>query len=140
MIEPTNPGGACGIGCAVYEGEMLIKEYSYFIAAKRENTNNIAEYMAFIRAFKHCIENDYQGKNILIQGDSQLCVKQLNGDWGIKSGAYVKYAYMAKDFLKKVKVNNRVMIEWIPRELNQTADDLSKKELINHGISITKRR
>lgn len=29
--EPTNPGGASGIGCAVYEGSKLIKEYSYFI-------------------------------------------------------------------------------------------------------------
>jgi ribonuclease HI len=135
--EPINPGGACGIGCIVFRNGELIKEYSYFVSQKPNNTNNIAEYMAFIRALKFIKEEKLLNKNIIIRGDSMLCINQLKGNWQIKNGAYLKYAFIAKKLLKELP--NNIFFEWIPREKNQIADDLSKKELIKNGITITKR-
>lgn len=135
--EPKNPGGAQGIGVVVYHKEKIIQEYSYYIAAKPENTNNVAEYMAFIRVLKWIKEAGIQNKKILIRGDSMLVIEQMNGRWQIKSGQYTKYAKIAIDLMSKI--NNNLTIEWVRRDFNQVADELSKKELINHGIRITKR-
>ncbi len=137
--EPKNPGGASGIGCAVFKGREVIKEYSYFIPADPKNTNNVAEYISFIRALKWIDESCITDAYITIRGDSMMCVKQLNKEWGIKQGAYVKYAYKAIALLDKVNKNNTVIIEWIPRVKNEYADTLSKKELEKNNIKITER-
>ena len=134
--EPCNPGGASGIGCAVFKGEKVIKEYSYFIPADPKNTNNVAEYISFIRALRWIADNQIADADITIRGDSMMCVKQLNKEWGIKQGAYVKYAHKALALLDEVKKNNTVTIEWVPRVLNEHADMLSKKELEKHNVEI----
>lgn len=134
--EPVNPGGAQGIGVAIYKGGCLIKTYSYYIPARPNNTNNVAEYMAFIRILKWIKEFNIEG-NMLIRGDSMLVIQQMNGNWSIKNGMYVKYAMMAKKMLYEIK--NNIQIEWVRRDFNEKADELSKKELIKNGIRITKR-
>lgn len=51
-------------------------------------TNNQAEYMALIRGLKAVIENpqiDALKSEIVIRGDSQLVIKQLNGEWKVKN-------------------------------------------------------
>lgn len=138
--EPTNPGGASGIGCVIYQDDKKIKEYSYFIPAKPTNTNNIAEYMSFIRALKWVEEVKPSERNITILGDSQLCIRQLSGEWRIKQGAYVKYAYMAKKLIDDLSSEYVLKFEWVPRELNEVADELSKRELLKHNIKITQRK
>jgi ribonuclease HI len=136
--EPTNPGGASGIGCAIYKDDKLIKEYSYYIPKNPKNTNNVAEYMAFIRALKHIKENGLTGK-MLIRGDSMLCIKQLSGEWGAKGGMYLRYYLLAKTLTEELSKQCEITFEWIPREKNEVADELSKRELANHGIYPTKR-
>lgn len=51
-------------------------------------TNNQAEYMSLIRGLKAIIENpqiDPLTAEIVIKGDSQLVIKQLNGEWKVKN-------------------------------------------------------
>lgn len=51
-------------------------------------TNNQAEYMSLIRALKAVIENpsiDALKAELVIRGDSQLVIKQLNGEWKVKN-------------------------------------------------------
>jgi len=138
--EPVNPSGAMGMGVIILENDVVIKEYSYYIPAKKENTNNSAEYMSFIRILKWIKETNISNRKIEIFGDSMLVIKQMNNEWGINGGAYAKYYFMAKDLLFECKKYNDVVIKWIPRDQNQLADDLSKRELIKNVIKITKRK
>lgn len=51
-------------------------------------TNNQAEYMSLIRGLKAVIEHpeiDTLKAEIIIKGDSQLVIKQLNGEWKVKN-------------------------------------------------------
>jgi ribonuclease HI len=124
--EPKNPGGKIGAGFYITDGE---KEFAgnIFVPAKAENTNNIAEYMAFIKVLELMKNKD--GDKIEIFGDSMLVVNQMNGEWQIKHGAYREYAEKAKLLLTEVKSHNDVIISWIGRDLNEKADYQSMKAI-----------
>lgn len=123
---PTNPGGKMGMGIFITDGE---KEFSScnFIPAKPVNTNNIAEYLAFIMILE-CMKSKV-GDKIEIFGDSKLVVCQMNEEWQVKRGAYREYALRAKPMVDALKLKNEVTIQWIPRELNKKADFQSMKAI-----------
>jgi ribonuclease HI len=124
--EPTNPGGKIGSGIYITDGE---KEFATntFIPAHPKNTNNIAEYMAFIMVLDY-MKNKTDCK-IEIFGDSMLVVNQMNGSWRLKKGAYMEYALKAAPLLAELKKKNTVTITWIPREQNDKADYQSMKAI-----------
>jgi ribonuclease HI len=124
--EPTNPGGKIESGIYITDGE---KEFATntFISAHPKNTNNIAEYLAFIKVLK--IMNFKSDCKIEIFGDSMLVVNQMNDKWQIKHGAYRDYAIEAKELLSILKQRNEVIISWIPREQNEKADYQSMKAI-----------
>src|SRR6266481_4901423 len=79
-----NPGPA-GIGAVLYEGgadpaKTKIKEIQKYIGTA---TNNFAEYSALIAALELAAELGY--KSIKCFLDSELVVKQLNGQYKIKA-------------------------------------------------------
>jgi len=124
--EPKNPGGKMGMGIYITDGT---KEFASntFVAAKPENTNNIAEYSAFIMILG--LMKNKIGDKIEIFGDSMLVVNQMNGEWRLKKGAYMEYALKASPLLSELKRNNEVVIRWIPREQNEKADFQSMKAI-----------
>ena len=124
--EPNNPGGKIGAGVYITDGEHEFED-NIFVLAKKDNTNNIAEYMAFIKVLR--IMNFKSNCKIEIYGDSMLVVNQMNGDWQIKKGAYKEYAIQAKEDLSILKQRNEVIIGWIPREQNEKADFQSMKAI-----------
>lgn len=125
--EPKNPGGHMGYGAIVKVDGKVVLGWSGFDEASPTNTNNIAEYKSLEKIIDFLIENDLTGNDIIIRGDSQLAVRQMNGEYGMNSGAYIPYA---RRCLTKVAQFKRLPIfDWIPREENQEADDLSKSEL-----------
>ena len=124
--EPKNPGGKIGAGVFVTDGEQIF-EKSIYKPANPKNTNNIAEYLAFIRVLE-LMKNKTDCK-IEIFGDSMLVINQMNGEWQIKSGAYREYALKAKPLLEELKKKNAVIIAWIPRDQNEKADFQSMKAI-----------
>ncbi len=120
-----------GIGAVIYEGDNILYEHSEHIPASRENSNNVAEYMAMNAVLDWLIMHGYTGDNILIRGDSKLSVMQCAGKWNINKGIYVPLAYKARE-LKQNFINIR--FEWIPRELNDYADRLSKQPMKKAGV------
>ena len=136
--EPTTPGGAMGMGAIIIvDGEVKLS-HSEFVPADRGNTNNIAEYRSFEVILDFLIANEMQDKDVTIRGDSKLVIEQMNFNWAIKQGAYVPYAERCKQKILKHFANHK--IEWIPRHLNERADELSKSELVKHNIKITVRQ
>ncbi len=75
-----NPGPA-GVGIVVEDGDgNVILTLSKPVG---NVTNNAAEYMALIEALKVAMR--YDAKRIIINSDSELVVKQVNGDYAVRS-------------------------------------------------------
>ncbi|OGN08447.1 MAG: hypothetical protein A2750_01865 [Candidatus Yanofskybacteria bacterium RIFCSPHIGHO2_01_FULL_45_42] len=115
-----NPGpSALGV---VIEGDIERKEYGEYLG---EQTNNFAEYSAVIFALKKLksLIGGEKSKNSVIEihADSELLVKQLNGEYKIKEEGIQKL------FLEvwNLKLDfGEVAFRHIPREENHGADAL----------------
>ncbi len=77
-----NPGPS-GIGVVVCNDKgSILYEYREFTGVK---TNNQAEYTALIKALE--IALTYRAKNVRCYMDSELLVKQLNGEYRVRNPA-----------------------------------------------------
>ncbi len=111
-----NPG-PMGIGVVVLRHGKKVKEISEYIG---EGTNNIAEYSAVIRGLEYA---KHEGENgVHIKSDSQLIVRQLNGQYKVKDAKLKELKLRVDD----LRTGMAVKFEHIPREQNQDADALSK--------------
>jgi ribonuclease HI len=133
--EPVNPGGTASFGAVIFKSAAQVWSCSRLFYPKagreRETSNNVAEYSGFIAILEYCLEQGWAGEKILIRGDSNLVIQQCFGTWKIRKGYYVPLAHKAIKLLRKFR---RVTGEWIPREKNSIADELSKAELIKAGV------
>lgn len=112
-----NPGHS-GIGIvAVDTCGKRIKEISEYIG---EVTNNVAEYTALNFALAEALILNF--KNISIKSDSELLVKQLNGEYKVKSNNIKSLYLQAKHLIKGF---NSVKVSYIQRTKNKEADRLA---------------
>lgn len=135
--EPTNPGGAMGMGAIIKVDDETKMLHSDFVAARPENTNNIAEYLALEKCIDFLLQEELDADDITIHGDSQLAIYQMNGTYGMNSGAYIPYAQRC--LTKLASFRRPPKFVWLPRDENIEADNLSKKYLIENNIPIAKR-
>lgn len=84
-------------------------------------TNNVAEYEGLLAAAKWLHENA-RGEKIMVLGDSQLVIRQMQGDWQIRSATSKKYVPLIRRLLDGLDVT----FSWIQREDNKDADELSR--------------
>lgn len=122
---PQNPGGIMGIGAIVMRKDEVLLKHSESIEANEKNTNNVAEYLSLIQILQFLLKNNLQAEKISVRGDSMLVVNQMKGKWRMKQGAYLAYAKEARELMSKF---TNLSINWIPREENEVADELSKKQ------------
>jgi len=144
--EPVNPGGAMGVGAIIYMDDEILDEYSDFEGPAKSNSNNVAEYMAFTHIVEYLVEqltedNRLPLKDIRIdiRGDSKLVIEQMCKRWRIKAGYYVAFAKEAMlkwEGLQRICFDLRIplTLQWVPRNMNDKADELSKKKLIENNI------
>jgi len=145
--EPVNPGGFAAYGVFIRiqmnatQWGILLKESKLFVPRKgheKETSNNVAEYSGLLRALQWLKENKYNEDHIIYRSDSQLVIYQNSIDpryhhkWKMKGGYYMPIAKKAQALLKHFP---NLIFEWIPREENSLADELSKAELIKAGIT-----
>lgn len=130
-VEPYNPGGHGGFGMLVKRNGVVIHSEAIYIGRWPALSNNCAEYAGCIAALRFLIRENL--KQATVYGDADMIVKQVNGKWRIREGAYIPYfheAYALKQQLPQVK------IVWIPREQNAEADDLSKQAVTKRPTMI----
>lgn len=132
--EPKNPGGSMGIGSIVKVNAETVYADSRFYEAKPTNTNNIAEYLGLGFVLKYILDNNLDSEEVTIMGDSQVAIKQMNGEYGINAGNYVKYALRCKELIASFK--KKPVLFWIKREQNTEADELSKRALSDNGVQV----
>ncbi len=118
-----NPGEA-GIGIVFSDGagESFHKIYKYI----GETTNNVAEYTALITALEEAQKQGF--KKIAILSDSELMVKQVNGQYKVKDANLKNLNKRVQELWQHF---DTATIQHIPREKNEEADSLSNLALDN---------
>lgn len=118
-----NPGPA-GIGVVVCDKDgNVLENISEYLG---ENTNNIAEYSALIYALEEGLIR--KAASIVINTDSELLVKQLNGEYKVKDEKIKRLFKNAQRLLKGYK---QVRVNHIERDKNKGADKLATKAVDN---------
>ena len=121
-----NPG-PMGVGVWIPDFPL---EISDFVG---RGTNNIAEWTALLYAVKIVIHEaeinpgKIEGKKIIFHLDSELVVKQVNGEYAVNNNNLID---LSKEVKKEMKILDKLCtldVRWIPREKNKKADSLSKK-------------
>lgn len=87
-------------------------------------TNNFAEYTAVIMGLKKALKNKVT--QIHVKSDSEFLIKQLKGEYRVKSETILPLFEEARMLLKKFKA---VKLEHIRREFNKKADMLANEAL-----------
>lgn len=114
--EP-NPGLGT-YGYVIYRDDKRVHSEHGF--AGRDVTNNYAEYFCLVRALER-LEGS-RDEEITVFSDSTLLVNQMAGRWKFKGGNYGEKFLDAKELARKFP---RLKFEWIPREKNAEADELT---------------
>lgn len=114
-----NPGEAA-LGVVIYKDKEILNEISESLGIK---TNNEAEYLAVLRALEQA--HTLNLKSFTLYSDSQLLVRQLNGEYKVKSKT-LKPLY---EQIQSLKEHLQVTFQWIAREKNAHADALANKAL-----------
>jgi ribonuclease HI len=89
-------------------------------------TNNQAEYTALVRALEHALELGTH-HHLLIHSDSELIVKQMNGQYRVKKEELRGLFQQAQDLKKQFQ--GGVTIRHVRREQNSRADALCNEAL-----------
>lgn len=116
-----NPGrAAIGFVIKNLSGEELFREGRAIGVA----TNNAAEYQALTEGLKKALE--LKARRVSCYLDSELVVKQLNGQYRVKDLQILNY-YRA--LVKIIRRFEKIDFKHIPREKNLEADSLVNEAL-----------
>jgi ribonuclease HI len=133
--EPVNPGGIASYGAVIFIDDVRVWECSEIFypekGKEKETSNNVAEYLGFLAILQYLLDNNLHKEYIIIHGDSKLVIEQMKGEWRMVKGFYKTHALKAKELFKQFK---KTKLEWIPRDKNDIADELSKAELKKAGV------
>ena len=115
-----NPGPA-GAGAVIIEGRKKVKELSRYLG---ETTNNVAEYNAVIMALEAALA--MKADEVLIRVDSELVVKQLNGEYRVKDEEIRK---LFEKVLGILRIFSHFEVRHVGRAGNKDADKLANKAI-----------
>lgn len=115
-----NPG-PMAIGAVLMENGKKVKEVSKRIGM---GTNNIAEWRALIEGLK--LAKAHGCKALEVRGDSQLIIKQISGQYKVKSDNLIPLFNEAR---KLCGGFDGLRFKWVKREENLYTDALSNKAL-----------
>lgn len=135
--EPPKGGGVATFGYHLEGAGYLHEECGLAVRPYSDHaTNNVAEYVAAIRALEWLVDQRYPGEVHLL-GDSQLVVRQMLGEYRVRAEHLRAYHEHLSLLAQKFR---RVEFRWIPREENRRADALSKQALLEAGVEPLRHR
>jgi len=114
-----NPG-KCGAGAVIWapDGTKLWEVGRYI----EYGTNNLAEYTGLEIGLAVCLREGYV--NLKIEGDSNLVINQILGQWQVKSEGLQQNHKKVMDMLSRL---NYVVVRHVYREFNVDADALTNE-------------
>jgi ribonuclease HI len=117
-----NPGPG-GAGAVIYNNGIEIWSDSEFVG--KNVTNNIAEYTGLIIGLKQAVKVGI--KNLTVNGDSQLVIKQMNNVYKVNSENLIEMHKIAKHLQQSFE---SISYNHVYRKDNKRADALSNDGLL----------
>lgn len=121
LCHPKNPCGVAAFGYLVLRNGQVVHKGFRAVGEGKGMTNNVAEYEGLMAAAQWIADEGIE-ERIVIKGDSQLVIKQMKGEWKVKSATSKKYVPKIERLLE----GKDVSFVWVPREENEEADRLSR--------------
>ena len=109
------------IGVVLFENDRKVKELSKRLG---KGTNNIAEWHALIEGLK--LAKSYGCEELEVRGDSQLIIRQITGQYQVKSSNLIPLYNEAKKLCGNF---GKITFIWVNREENAYTDTLSNMAL-----------
>lgn len=116
-----NPGGEMRLG-AVLTIDAMVVPVQETIPAAPGNTVNVAEYAALRLGLEAYAATRRTGP-VLVQGDSQLIIRQMTGEYAVR-GALIDCYEAAWAVIDQANISASFV--WVPREQNTAADLLTQ--------------
>ncbi len=114
----SDKNGNGGIGVILFNDHQAVDNISRSIG---KSTNNEAEYQALLEGVSLALKHHF--KTISVYSDSELLVKQINGQYKVKAQNLKSLHDQAQLSLSKF---DDYSVTWVPREKNSIADGLAK--------------
>ena len=118
-----NPGPAAAAFVLKDSAGNRVQAKAFFLG---RTTNNVAEYTALVKALEAA--KQLGTEELAVFSDSELLVKQVNGDYKVKSEQIRPLCRQAVDLLAEFK---NWTVQHIMREQNKEAD-----KLVNHALNL----
>jgi ribonuclease HI len=119
-----NPGEA-GVGIVLCEpGGRPIEEIAEYLGRA---TNNVAEYQALLRALARA--RDLGARRVLVRSDSELMVRQMNGEYRVRHEALLPLFQRAQALARSF---DGIAYVHVLRERNRRADELANVAIDSH--------
>lgn len=117
-----NPGES-GAGVVIEESDgCVVDEISEYLGDNL--TNNQSEYFALINALEFCVNQGFN--EVRIFSDSELLVKQMNGEYDVNSENILNLYEKARSLESKF---SEIEYNHVPRNENEAADSLANKAI-----------
>lgn len=131
---PKNPGGTAAFGFTLSHFDTEIARANATVGTGPEMSNNVAEYAGLYNGLEAFLFEIFgksaRATTLQVRGDSQLVINQMSGRWKAKSGLYYPWYEKTAELCKRIrKLGVKISFDWVPRELNQECDTLSKAYL-----------
>lgn len=124
-----NPGPAAA-GFLLTDGKGTRLQAKAFFLGR--TTNNMAEYTSFIKALEGA--RQMGAEQLAVFSDSELLVKQINGEYKVKSEQIRPLFQQAVQLLDQFRDWN---VRHVPREKNKQADELVNRALdLEHDVEM----
>jgi len=137
--EPRNPGGVAAYGYVCKVGLVVIGQGSGLACQPWTDnaSNNVAEYMGMVMALEFLICHGYTDSEVVVKGDSELVIDQVNGKKSVRADRIVPLHERAKELAGRF---GSIAFEWIPKDVNEDADALSREVCYQHITRFSNRR
>ena len=121
-----NPGPAASGAVLFDEGGEVLREVGTYLGTA---TNNVAEWTGLITGLEAALELGVD--DLAVRLDSELVVRQVDGQYRVKNAALVPLHAKAKALLRRFA---RVDVRHVPRKENAAADALVNQVLDAHRL------
>jgi ribonuclease HI len=116
-----NPGPA-GYGIVIEDAaRRRVAELSKFLGHR---TNNYAEYMGLVASLEYAVAHGYKALEVI--SDSELLVKQINGQYKVRNPALMELHQQAKALIGKL---DWLKVHHVLRGKNKEADALANRAM-----------
>lgn len=91
-------------------------------------TNNQAEYTGIVEGLRYALQQGY--KNLDVRLDSELAVKQINGQYKVKNAHLLPFWREVKELMEQF---DEIAFSHVRREFNKAADALVNETIDSEG-------